>query len=156
MNAKKDLEQKVMMAARDNGVSSVLFRNAIGRKMGLSLTDSECLSFLTLNPVATPTQLSRYTSLTTGATTAMLDRLEKADLIKRLPNPNDRRGVLVQISKRYSEIAAPLVAGVQEAHRELLASYSEQELVVIKDFLTRFAHNVSDQTAIIEQSTPKK
>src|SRR5581483_7224163 len=124
MNEKKDLEKQVMVAAREQGISSVLFRNATGRKLGLNITDSECLSLLTIKGTSTPTELARYTGLTTGSTTAMLDRLEKAHLIKRKPNPNDRRGVLIEIHKNSAESFGPLVAGVQQAQRELIASYS--------------------------------
>ena len=150
MDAKKDFAKQVFRAARENGISSVLFRNAIRRKLGLNITDSECLSLLSIKGVATPTELARYTSLSTGATTAMLDRLEKAKFIKRKPNPNDRRGVLVEIDKIWTETSGPLVAGVQKAHQELIASYTVKELETITDFLTRFTKNVKEQTKTIE------
>ena len=146
---KQELKKQVFMAARNQGISSVLFRNAIGRKLGLNVTDSECLSFLTIKGVATPKELSQYTSLTTGSTTAMLDRLEKAKFIKRKPNPSDRRGVLVEITRKWTETAGPLVAGVQKAHTELISGYSEKELEVIIDFLTRFTKNVTKQTKLM-------
>ena len=146
MDSKQDLEKQVFMAARDQGISSVLFRNAVGRKLGLSVTDSECLSFLSIKGVATPTELAKYTGLTTGSATAMLDRLEKAGFISRAPNPHDRRGVLVKINKRYMEAAGPLVAGIQQAHRELLAGYSAEELETIAGFLTGFTKNVQEYT----------
>jgi DNA-binding MarR family transcriptional regulator len=152
MTAKKDLEKQVFIAAREQGISSVLFRNALGRRLGLNVTDGECLSLLSLKGTSTPTELARYTGLTTGSTTAMLDRLEKAKFIRRKPNPNDRRGVLIEINEQWAEKAGPLVAGVQKAHKELIASYSEQELEAIADFLTRFAKNVKDQTEKIEKN----
>lgn len=150
MDSKRDLEKQVFIAARENGISSVLFRNAIGRKLDLNVTDSECLSFLTINGVSTPTQLANYTGLTTGSTTAMLDRLEKAKFIERKPNPNDRRGVLVEINKQYTETVWPFIAGLQKAHRELIASYSDKELETITDFLTRFTNNVKERTKKIK------
>lgn len=146
MASKRDLEAKVFAAARDNGVSSVLFRNAIARKLGLNSTDSECLSFLSIKGVSTPTELSRYTGLTTGSTTAMLDRLEKAGFVRRTPNPADRRGVLIEIDEKWAETAGPLVRGVQQAHAELIAGYSDEELETIVDFLTRFTNNVKQHT----------
>jgi DNA-binding MarR family transcriptional regulator len=103
MDDRKDPQKLVMLAARDNGISTVLFRNAIGRRLHLNVADSECLSFLTIRGVATPTELARYTGLTTGSTTAMLDRLEKVNFILRKPNPNDRRGILIEVSKYYVE-----------------------------------------------------
>lgn len=152
MNNKKDLEVKVLMAAAENGMSAVLFRNATGRKLGLNITDSECLSLLTIKGISTPTELARYTGLTTGSTTAMLDRLEKAKFIIRKPNPKDRRGVLIEINKDSTKKTKPLVAGIQQAHKDLIASYSEAELTTIVDFLSRFTKNVQEHTEKIENT----
>jgi DNA-binding MarR family transcriptional regulator len=148
---KKDRENQVMMAARDQGISSVLFRNAIARRLNLNVADSACLGLLSIQGTSTPSELARYTGLTSGATTAMLDRLEKAKFIRRKPNPGDRRGVLIEINEKYTEAAGPLVAGVQKAQRELIASYSGRELETIADFLTRFTKNVTEQTRVIEK-----
>lgn len=152
MSTKKDLEKQVFIAAREQGVSSVLFRNAIGRKLGLNITDSECLSLLAIKSISSPTELARYTGLTTGSTTAMLDRLEKAKFIRRKPNPKDRRGILVEISEQWMETAGPLVSGVQRAHNELIASYSDKELKTIADFLIHFTNNVKESTRMIEKN----
>lgn len=150
MNSKADLEKQVFLAARDQGISAVLFRNAIGRKLDLNVADNECLSFVTLRGNASPKEIARYTGLTTGSTTSMLDRLEKVGYIRRMPNPNDRRGVLVEISPRWREVVDPMVVGIQAAHRQLLAKYSENELKTIADFLVHFTENVNDHTRSIE------
>jgi DNA-binding MarR family transcriptional regulator len=151
VDTKKDLEKQVMMAARDNGISAVLFRNAMGRRLNLNVTDSACLSLLSIKGISTPSELARYTGLTTGATTAMLDRLEKARFIRRKPNLKDRRGVLIEVNERYTETAGPLVAGIQKAQTELIASYSDRDLETIADFLTRFTKNVNEHTEIIDR-----
>jgi DNA-binding MarR family transcriptional regulator len=151
MTSRNDLENHVFAAARDQGISSVLFRNATSRKLGLSATESECLSFLIIQGVVTPTQLANYTGLTTGSITALLDRLEKARYITRTPNPNDRRGTLIKVDSHYMEVAGQLVAGIQQAHRKLLTTYSKTELEIIADFLTRFTDNVNKQAKEIEQ-----
>ena len=44
-------------------------------------------------------ELAERSELSSGAMTNRLDRLEKAGLVKRLPDPNDRRGVVVEITK---------------------------------------------------------
>ena len=153
MGSLKDLHRRVLMASRENNISSVLFRNAVRSKLGLNITDSECLSFLSIHGVLTPKEISRYTGLTTGSTTTMLDRLEKAQFITRKPNPNDRRGTLIEINPKWTETVAPLVTGIQKEQAELIESYSEGELEVIEDFLTRFANNVKEQITKIEQDT---
>jgi MarR family transcriptional regulator, organic hydroperoxide resistance regulator len=151
VNKKQDLEIQALGAAAEFGINSVLFRNAMGRKLGLNITDSECLSVLGIKGISTPTELARYTGLTTGSTTAMLDRLEKAGFIHRKPNPKDRRGIFIEINKQSTEKTWPLVAGIQKAHKELLASYSQNELEIIADFLTRFTDNVKEHTTLIEE-----
>lgn len=151
MGDKDNLEQQVLRAAAEYGITAVLFRNAVGRKLGLNITDSQCLSLLGIKGISTPTELARYTGLTSGSTTAMLDRLEKAGFIRRKHNPSDRRGILIEINRESAATTAPLVAGVQKAHKELIASYSADELEIIEDFLTRFAQNVKEHTALIEK-----
>jgi DNA-binding MarR family transcriptional regulator len=151
MDAKQNAKRQVVMATQEFGIASVLFRNAIGRKLGLNITDIGCISFLFIRGTSNPTELARYTGLTSGSTTAMLDRLEKANLIKRRPNPNDRRGSLIEIHHRSREKIGPMVAGSQKAQNELLDSYSKKELKAIADFLTRFTENVNQQTRIIEE-----
>jgi len=151
VDSKKDLEKQVMMAARENNISAVLFRNATRRKLGLNITDSECLSYLSIKGVSTAKDITHYTGLTTGSTTAMLDRLEKAEFIRRKPNPDDRRGVLIEINEKWTETVGPLVAGIQKAQAELIANYTEEELEVIADFLSRFADNVKDATKMIDE-----
>ena len=89
-STKADLKKRALMAVRDYGVNLTQFRNAMSEWAGLNVTDMECLRLLFQKGIATPTELARHTGLTSGATTAMLDRLEKAGLIERRPNPDDR------------------------------------------------------------------
>jgi len=154
MDAKMDAKRQVVMATQEYGIASVLFRNAIGRKMGLNITDIGCINFLFIRRTSTPTELARYTGLTTGSTTAMLDRLEKGDLIRRRPNPNDRRGIVVEVNERSREAIGPMVAGAQKAQNKLLDSYSEEQLATVADFLRRFTENVIQQTKTIEGHEP--
>ena len=152
MKFKRALEKAVFEAARNNNVSSVLFRNALARKLNLNITDSECLSLLTIKGASTPKELGRYTGLSTGATTAMLDRLEKLSFIHRKPNPSDRRGVIIEVRSEWTQAAGPQVEKLQVDQLELISSYSDEELEVIYDFLRRFAENTSKQIHRIEDN----
>lgn len=152
MNSNEDLKFKVLMAARDNGINSILFRNTLAKKFGLNLTESLCLTMLGINGASTPTQLAHHTGLATGSTTTMLDRLEKKNIIRRKPNPNDRRGVIIEITEEYSTAAQKLVSGVQKAHQELISQYSDEELKIITDFLSRFTENMIEHSKQIEES----
>lgn len=137
-STKTELKQRALMAVRDYGVNLTLFRNAMSEWAGLNATDMECLRLLFQKGIATPSELARHTGLTSGATTAMLDRLEKAGLIERRPNPNDRRGTLVVPAKSASEKMASWFESARNAQDELISSYSESELEIIADVFERF------------------
>ena len=65
-------------------------------------------------------QLARRSDLSTGAMTNRLDRLEEAGLVKRVPDPDDRRGVLVELTKK-GEQAWERTLGAQAAKESLIA-----------------------------------
>lgn len=133
-----DLKKRALMAVRDYGIHLTLFRNAVDEKQGLNTTDAECLRLLFQKGIATPTELARHTGLTSGATTAMLDRLEKAGFIERRPNPDDRRGTLIVPLQSGIEKAASWFESARKAQDELISSYSEEELETIADVFERF------------------
>jgi DNA-binding MarR family transcriptional regulator len=132
-----DLKQQVILGAREYGIGSVLFRHVLGDMLGLNATDMECLGVIFFKGVATPSELARYTGLSSGATTAMLDRLEKSELIARRPNPKDRRSIHIVLVQETAEKLAPWFAELRAAQEKIVASYAEPELELLADFFTR-------------------
>ena len=144
-STKKELKKRALAAVRDYGVHLTLFRNAMSEWAGLNVTDMECMRLLFLKGTATPTELARHTGLTSGAATAMFDRLEKAGLIERRPNPGDRRGTLITPAESSSERAASWFESARKAQDELISSYSESELEIISDVFERFVKLWDDE-----------
>ncbi len=136
---KIDLMIRTNMAARDYGIQMTMYRNIIFEKLAVNGTDMECLGFLLSKRISNPTELAKYTGLSSGATTAMLDRLEKGGFIERRRNPDDRRGTLIVLAKSGAEKVAPWFAPVGKAQNELISNYSEKELQLISDFFERYA-----------------
>jgi DNA-binding MarR family transcriptional regulator len=134
---KNDLVKQVNLSAREYGISTVLFRHAVGESLGVNVTDMECLALIFFKGLSTPSELARYTGLTSGATTTMLDRLEKAHLIERRPNPQDRRGTLIVLTNERTEEIGAIFASAREAIDKLTSSYSERELETIADYFRR-------------------
>ncbi len=150
-STKTDLKKRALMAVRDYGVNLTYFRNAMSEWAGLNATDMECLRLLFQKGVATPTELARHTGLTSGATTAMLDRLEKAGLIERRTNPNDRRGFLIAPEKSSAEKMASWFESARNAQDELMSTYSEGELEIIADVFERFAKLWDDERRKVQK-----
>jgi DNA-binding MarR family transcriptional regulator len=61
---------------------------------------------------SSPGDLANDLELSSGAMTSRLDRLEEAGLVRRLPDPDDRRGVVVELTEKGYE-AWDLAANVQ-------------------------------------------
>jgi len=136
--AKTDLEQRALEAIAQYGVHMTLLRNAIAARMGVGVTDMECLRLLISKGTATPSELAKHTGLTSGATTAMLDRLEKAGLIERRRNPDDRRGTLIVLVKTTAENVRQSFASVRKLQDEYIAALTDSELQIITEFLEGF------------------
>ena len=151
---KDELKKQVVINSRENGVSYTLFRNVIGKKLGLNTTDFEGLDLIFFRGVATPSELSKYTGLSSGSTTAMIDRLEKSGLVVRRSNPDDRRGTLVTIDKIAAQKVSPLFASARTAQNKLLESYSDKELQILSDYFTRSAAMFeSERTNLLKTQT---
>jgi len=151
---KEQLKQEVILGAREYGIESVLFRHAIAEQLGVNVTDMECLGLIFLKGVATPSELARYTGLSSGATTAMLDRLEKAGMIARRPNPNDRRSSHIVIVEQMAHKIGPMFASLREAQDKIVSGYTEAELALIADFFARSNVMWTEERAKLSTSTP--
>lgn len=69
-----------------------------------------------------PTALSASMMLTSGGVTGRIDRLERAGLVRRDPDPNDRRGTLVTLTPRGRELIDEAVPAGLERQQEALAA----------------------------------
>lgn len=147
MNTKKNLETAVLIAARDVGIGMILFRNSLAKNLKLNLTESLCLTLLGVKGCLSPSELSRLIGLKSGSTTTMLDRLEKKGYISRTDNPQDRRGIFIKVTDKYKRDSEAMVKDVQKAHKELIHSYSADELPVILDFLRKFTMNMMNNSS---------
>ena len=83
------------------------------------------------------TEFTRTLMITSSGTTKRLDRLEKAGLIERSPDPQDRRGTLIGLTPEGRR----LIDGVTEAHlaneRRLLEALSPDERDELADLLRK-------------------
>jgi DNA-binding MarR family transcriptional regulator len=129
----KDLNE----ALRKVGAQSVLLSNAVSRLVGLNTTDLECLDLLLLSGVTTAGTLAAHTGLTTGAMTAVIDRLEQAGFARRRRDPNDRRRVLVEALPRCVQEIGPLYRPLAHSTEKMHREYDDRQLALVVEYLTR-------------------
>ena len=91
-----------------------------------------------------PGRLAHHLELSSGAVTARLDKMESRGLLRRLPDPEDRRGVQVEITVEGRALWEECV-GVQAEKEMLVASaLSEAEKLELNDLLRRLIHAFAD------------
>ncbi len=87
-----------------------------------------------------PGALASSMMLSSGGTTARLDRLEKAGLVQRSADPQDRRGVLVRLTQTGRTLVDDAVAAGLERQQELLAhlpkARQQQLSALLREVLT--------------------
>src|SRR5579872_2319205 len=91
-----DLLLRLEHGVRRMLAGAIIFNQQVAESLGVNATDLQCLNLLELQGALTPGELARCCGLTTGGVTVVLDRLEKAGYIKREPNPDDRRSLLIR------------------------------------------------------------
>ncbi|MET3983833.1 MarR family transcriptional regulator [Streptomyces sp. PvR034] len=84
-----------------------------------------------------PRQLSATLMLTTGGMTGRLDKLEKAGLLRRSPDPHDRRGLQVTITERGLALIDEAVTAGLEVQRAGLAGLDDDEVAVLTALLRK-------------------
>ena len=75
---------------------AALFQEAAAERLGLNVTDLRCLAMAHAEPGMSASRLAELSGLTSGAITGVLDRLERAGLLRREADPDDRRRTLVR------------------------------------------------------------
>lgn len=93
----------------------------------------------------TPTELFNSLMLSSGAMTNRLDRLEEAGLIKRLPNPDDRRGILVRLTEQGIELMDKAYPAHLANEEQILGSLTKTESETLTDLLRKLLLSFEDE-----------
>ena len=151
---RRDLLRQLEETLRKVGAQSVLMSDTVGRLVGLNSTDLECLDLLYLSGPITAGRLAGHTGLTTGAMTAVIDRLERAGFVRRMRDANDRRRVLVTALPPGIRRIEPLYRRLAERTASLNAAYDDRQLAVVVDYLSRAADLVAEHVAWLQMRPP--
>lgn len=135
-----ELIERMNVAGREISSAAVMFHTAVAARRGLSATEEKALDVLLREGPMTHADLRAHTGLAAASVTDLIDRLERKGYAERGPHPEDRRRVLVSvIADRVYADMAPLFIDWVGSLEELYATYSDAQLRVISDFMTKAA-----------------
>jgi len=113
------------------------FDQAIADHLGMNRTDMRCIDLIDQAGGMTAGALAKAAGLTTGAVTAVVDRLEKAGLARRVADPSDRRRVRIEVTPKLWELTGPLMMPFLEESQAIVDDYSTEELERFTEFIQR-------------------
>src|SRR6201986_4353155 len=90
-SGRRQIEREFLLAVRRAGAVMQLLGAASAERIGINVTDLNCLNILALGGHMTAGDLAKRTGLTTASITGVLDRLEEAGFVRRERDPGDRR-----------------------------------------------------------------
>lgn len=126
----------------------VLFHAAVAERLGLNVTDWKCASLLWRDGPCHPGRLAELTGMSTAAVTHVIDRLEKAGLVRRERDENDRRRVVLHpvhnpsVVQKLQEVFSSLGRSMTEVMR----GYTLEQLGAILDFVQKTSAVLENET----------
>src|SRR2546426_5308979 len=129
--------QELENALRRSSAQGVIFSQTVATRAGISSSDLECLDFLNLEGRVTAGRLAEVTGLTTGAITGVVDRLEKAGLVRRERDETDRRKVFIATVPENVAKIGRFYEHMQLGMQKLWQPYSDAELRLLLEFASK-------------------
>ncbi len=112
-----------------------VFDEVVAAHLGVNRTDLRCLDVVLGRGPLPAGELSAALKLSPAATTAVIDRLERAGFVARGQDPANRRRVLVTATAAAEEMAERIFEPVGRAGARALDRYDADQLALILDFL---------------------
>jgi DNA-binding MarR family transcriptional regulator len=153
--SRKRAELMAAMERETRALSTLNIRlsEAVAAHLGINSSDFECLDLArkAAGGAITAGDLAAAIGLTSGAITGVIDRLERAGLVRRARDAADRRKVIVRPTPCVEKTVPALFEPMHRAMVEMWASYSDAELALILGFLTRVSGVMRQKQAFFRE-----
>src|ERR687892_391739 len=104
------------------------FDQAIADHVGINRTDARCIDLIDQAGGMTAGELAKAAGLTTGAVTAVIDRLEAAGIAQRVPDPADRRRVRIETTPKLWELTGSVYGPLVAESQAIIDDLSDSEI----------------------------
>lgn len=142
----------ILRSLRRVNIQGSFLGQTVAVRFGLSESDIETLEELIDMGATTAGRLSEITGLTSGAVTRVIDRLEQAGYVRRVPDPTDRRRVIVEvIPEKVANIRVTLDQ-VSDASANEIRDYTDEQLELIADFLSRMESVTREEATALRET----
>ncbi|HKT43827.1 MAG TPA: MarR family transcriptional regulator [Gaiellaceae bacterium] len=135
MSRQEKISRGIELVRRNQVLTQML--DELGAEyLGINTTDGRALDVIDQAGRITAGDLARELRLSTGAVTAIVDRLEKAGFARRVADPDDRRRVLIEATPAVQRLSVDIYGDYADAI-DWAKGFTEAELDVILRFQDR-------------------
>ena len=154
----KELRREIVNAVRGLGLDGQQVADAFAHSHGLNSTDMRALTLIMEAEMRgeplTAGRLSSLLGTSTGATTAVIDRLERIGHIHRTRSDEDRRKVTLHFEALARQLAGAYFGPLGALTSEVMDGYTEAELRTIHSFLIGMRQAYTKHLQAMEAQPP--
>jgi DNA-binding MarR family transcriptional regulator len=134
-NRRLHLLSQIGNLSRVNQGATNIFDERVGQFLGVNETDRRCLDIIERLGRMSAGQLANHSGLTTGAVTAVIDRLEAAGYVTRVRDPLDRRKIWVEVTAHFSQLVQTIFGVYDLIGPVMMRHFTQSQLEGIVAFL---------------------
>ncbi|WP_242454235.1 MarR family winged helix-turn-helix transcriptional regulator [Bailinhaonella thermotolerans] len=147
---------ELVEAGREQSTATVMFHTAVSALMGLSPTDYKAMDLLERFGPLTAGELAEHAALAPASVSGLIDRLERRGMVRRTRDAADRRRVIVELTLAVGEASRYTIYGdLINGLNEIYATYTDEQLETVLDFLRRSAAVQREATARLPAELPE-
>jgi len=127
----------VKESMRELSIQLSLLNHRVSAQVALKDVDLDCLDLVGRHGPMSASELAKRAGLHPATMTGILDRLERGGWIARERHPSDRRAVAIRVLRDRGGELFRLYAGMNASMDDICAGYTDAELELLADFLSR-------------------
>jgi DNA-binding MarR family transcriptional regulator len=120
---------------RVSGIQDNAFDDATAERLGINRTDLNCIDIIERHGGVTAGELAAESGLSSGAVTAVIDRLERAGYARRVRDPDDRRRVRVEVTTEVRRAADELYGPMLAEWNAMMNAATVEQLQLMVGFM---------------------
>lgn len=138
-------------AVRASQTATDLFDETLTQFLGINRTDGRCLDLIDRRGRVSAGQLANDSGLTTGAVTAVIDRLEAAGYVRRIRDTLDRRKIWVELTEDTRNITARIFGHYEKTGPMMMARFTPDQVRAILEYLEIGTYLQNEMAAALKE-----
>ena len=139
---------------RSEQVANEIVDEQVTEFLGINRTDSRCLDIVERHGRMTAGALAEESGLTTGAVTALVDRLERAGYLHRVRDTVDRRKVFIELTPLMTSITEKLFYNMDGMFNGMMERLTPKEVEAITYFLRAGIYINGQRARLLREHIP--